>query len=82
MLDLCWRAGATREDERVAELATFAQGLQGPYGLWAYEAKPQASRWLSFDVLRSLARLDGSGEWAALEPRTPFRAYGRKTQRY
>jgi hypothetical protein len=82
VLDLCWRAGATREDERVAELITWVIGLQGPYGLWAYEPRPQAARWVTFDLLRSLSRLDESGDWLSAEPRTPFQAYPRQERRY
>jgi hypothetical protein len=79
VLDLCWRIGATRGDERVAELVAFVQGLQGPYGLWEYTPRSQASRWVTFDLLRSLSRLDEGGDhptdWLSLEPRTPFRTY-------
>jgi hypothetical protein len=85
LLDLCGRAGASRDDERVVELVHFVQGLQGSYGLWEYAARPQVSRWLSFDLLRSLARLDAGedpGQWIGLEPRTPFQGYAKKQKRY
>jgi hypothetical protein len=85
VLDLCWRVGANRDDERVAELAAFVQGIQGPYGLWEYGPRPQASRWVTFDLLRSLSRLEGgdgrSTDWLSLEPRTPFQPYPNMTGR-
>ncbi len=82
VLDLCARVGATREDPRVDEVVRFAEGLRGAYGLWPYPPRPQAGRWLTFDVLRSLAHLDDGGDWLGLEPRTPFAAYRRSGRRY
>jgi hypothetical protein len=82
MLDLCWRVGATLEDQRVADLARFVKGLRGPYGLWEYAARPQASRWISFDVMRSLDRIEKSGDWQSAEPRTPFQPYPSRERRY
>ncbi len=85
VLDLCWRIGASADDPRVAGLAAFVAGLQGRYGLWEYAGRPQASRWVTFDVLRSLSRLGGSteaAEWISLEPRTPFQPYPRRLKRY
>lgn len=82
VLDLCWRVGADLGDERVAGIAEFVKAQQGAHGLWHYTAKPQASRWLTFDLLRSLSRLDQAGDWVSLEPRTPFRAYSRRERRY
>ena len=84
LLDLCARIGVSNEDARVAGLAEFARSLQGPYGLWDYQPRPQASRWVTFDVLRSLARL-GDAEvagWFGAEPRTPFRTYPKRARRY
>lgn len=81
-LDLCWRIGATTEDQRVGDLVAFVKDLQGSYGLWKYRQKPQVSRWLTFDLLRSLSRLDEEGGWVSLEPRTPFRAYQKQRRRH
>jgi hypothetical protein len=82
ILDLCWRIGAGREDPRVDDLVSFVEEQQGPYGLWEYGPSPQASRWVSFSVLRSLSRLDQAGGWLGIEPRTPFRPYPRRVKRY
>jgi len=82
ILDLCGRIGATLEDERVADLVAFVREQQGEYGLWEYSSKPQASRWVTLDLLRSLSRLDETGEWLSTEPATPFQAYPRKRPRY
>jgi len=84
VLDLCWRIGATAGDPRVAEGVAFVSKLQGPFGLWVYAARPQVSRWVTFDLLRSLLRLTGSEpeEWISLEPRTPFQAYARRRKNY
>jgi hypothetical protein len=82
VLDLCWRVGATLEDRRVADLAAFVRTLQGPYGLWDYAARPQASRWVTFDLTRSFTRLGESGDWQSAEPRTPFQAYPSRRQRF
>jgi len=82
VLDLCWRIGASLEDPRVTELVNAVKELQGPYGLWEYQSKPQASRWVTFDILRSLSRLTGDTDWITTEPRTPFRAYPGRKRRY
>jgi hypothetical protein len=82
VLDLCWRVGVSLEDPRVRELVDFILELQGPYGLWEYERRPQASRWVTFDLLRSLSRLDEGGDWLSLEPRTPFQAYKKLQKRF
>ena len=82
VLDLCWRIGATREDERVEALIGFISAEQGSYGLWEYASKPQASRWITLDILRSLSMIDDEGDWFTLEPRTPFRAYPKREKRF
>jgi hypothetical protein len=82
LLDLCWRIGATLEDRRVADLAAFVGGLCGAYGLWEYGPHPEASRWVTFDLTRSLSRLDAEGDWVGAEPRTPFQPYPARRRRY
>ena len=82
VIDLCWRVGASREDQRIAEMVEFVRSSQGPYGLWEYGPRPQASRWVTFDILRSLSRLDDTVDWFSLEPRTPFRPYPERERRY
>jgi hypothetical protein len=82
MLDLSWRMGANTSDERIGEQVKFVKGLQGPYGLWEFHSNPEASRWITFDLLRSLSRLDRETDWISLEPRTPFQAYPKKIKRY
>ena len=81
ILDLCWRVGATRDDPRVADIVAFVGNLQGDYGLWDTDP-PQASRWVTFDLLRSLSRLDAQGDWVSQEPRTPFQTYPQAQRRY
>ncbi len=82
IIDLSWRVGATLDDERVAELARFIQAQQGRYGLWDYPHRLQASRWVTFDLLRSLAHIDREAGWVSFEPRTPFRPYPKKSRRF
>jgi hypothetical protein len=82
VLALCWRIGATLDDPRIAEMVSFVRSVQGPYGLWEYAPRPQASRWVTFDLLRSLSHLDEQGDWVSLEPRTPFQAYPKTDKRY
>jgi len=82
ILDLCVRTGAGLQDERVADLAAFIRGEQGPFGLWDYPRSPQAARWVSFDLLRSLTRLDENGDWISMEPRTPFKTYPARRRRF
>ena len=82
ILDLSWRIGASLEDVRIADNVEFVRDLQGPYGLWEYKRHPEASRWITFDLLRSLSRLDEETDWLSLEPRTPFQPYPKKPRRF
>jgi hypothetical protein len=82
MLDLSWRVGVNLDDPRVAESVKFVKDLQGPYGLWEYDRYPEVSRWVTFDLLRSLTRLDQESDWISMEPRTPFQAYPKKPRRF
>lgn len=82
VLSLCSQVGASTEDERVAGMLEFVRSQQGPYGLWEYAARPQVSRWVTFDILRSLARLGENEDWLSQEPRTPFQPYPRRQKRF
>jgi hypothetical protein len=82
LLNLCWRIEASLEDDRISDLLDFIFDLQGPYGLWEYLPYPQASRWVTFDILRSLSQLDKTTDWISLEPRTPFKAYSKRDKRF
>jgi hypothetical protein len=39
------------------------------------------TRWISFDVLRSLKNIDDSTEWVPTKPRKKFASYPRKKKR-
>ncbi len=82
ILNLCWRIGANSSDERVQDFITFIVANQGHYGLWEYIPAPQASRWITFDLLRSLSNLDRNENWINFEPRTPFQPYPKKPKRF
>lgn len=84
ILWLCAGIGASTDDKRVERLVNFIFSQQGPYGLWEYRDQPQASRWVTFDLLRSLQMIDKRRDWVSLEPPTPFKPepYGKGPSRY
>ncbi len=82
ILNLCWRVEASVKDSRIAEFVEFIKAEQGPYSLWEYINHPQATRWLTFDLLRSLSKLETQEDWISLEPITPFRSYPKKIKRF
>ena len=82
LLYLCWQIGAPIDDDRIERALSIVQDSRGDYSLWRYLNRPTASRWLTFDLLRTLSGLDASGEWFSLEPRTPFSPYPAHGKRY
>jgi hypothetical protein len=82
ILNLCWRIEASKEDERIADIIDFITTNQGEYGLWDYIPHPHATRWVTFDLLRSLSKLENSNDWFSLEPRTPFKPYPKHQKRF
>ncbi|GAG78409.1 unnamed protein product [marine sediment metagenome] len=82
ILNLCWKIGASLNDDRISELVDFVKGEQGEYGIWECSLHPQASRWLTFDLLRTFSHLDSNTDWISLEPRTPFQEYSKKMKRF
>jgi hypothetical protein len=82
ILNLCWRVDASKDDDRISDLIEFIKSEQGEYGLWEYISHPQATRWLTFDLLRSLSHINENVEWLSEEPSTPFQAYPTKRKRF
>ncbi len=82
ILTLCWKIGASLEDDRVSELVEFVKEQQGEYGMWECSMHPQASRWLTFDLLRSFSHLEETTDWISTDPRTPFQPYPKKLKRF
>ena len=84
LLRLCASIGASIQDPRVQALVDFIRDQQGPYGLWQYTSQPQASRWVTYDLLSSLNQVDQNTQWISLEPPTPFKAepFGKKPLRH
>lgn len=82
MLNLCSRVGANRTDSRVEDLIRWILGQQGQYGLWEYSPHPEVTRWVSFDILRSLSLIDNSSEWVSTKQRKQFTPYPSRKKRF
>lgn len=82
VLNLCQRVGATQDDLRISDLIEFVKAEQGKYGLWENPRYPQVTRWLTYDLLRSLSKIQANKDWISFEPRTPFKAYFEKIKRF
>jgi hypothetical protein len=72
---------ASTIDQRVNDLVAFVKDQRGLYGIWEY-AKPQASKWVTYDVLKTLKQVLPESDWVNLEPRTPFQPYPAKRKRF
>ena len=82
LLDLCSRVGGSTNDERIAGIIDFLLNLQSHHGLWEYTSRPHISRWVTFDLLRSISQIEKNVEWIESEPRTPFQPYPKRVKRY
>jgi hypothetical protein len=82
LLHLCAQIGADKSDLRVSSLVEFVLAQQGSYGLLDYPSHPQVSRWVTLDLLRSLAQIDQNTGWESHEPQTPFQPYPKKNKRF
>lgn len=82
ILNICAKVGANRTDSRVNDLIQWILEQQGEFGLWEYTPHPEVTRWITFDILRSLANIDDSIEWISTKQRKHFAAYPSKTKRF
>ncbi len=81
LLDLASRCGVSPDDRRVSDLVAYLETLRGPYGLWQHPAHPQLSRWLTFDLECSLARL-ADGDWIGNEEPATYTPYKKGRRRH
>ena len=81
ILTLVSRLEASISDRPVKNLVHYIMTQRGENGLWMYP-KPQASRWITYDILRSLKGAINETDWLILEPRTPFQTYPAKKKRF
>lgn len=82
IIKLCSRLEAATHDTRIKDLIDYIIGEQGKYGLWNCINKPQATKWITYDILLSLRGILPVSDWESFEPRTPFQPYPPKRKRY
>lgn len=82
LLDLCSRVGGSTSDQRISDIADFLLNLRNRQGIWEYPTRPHISRWVTFDLLRSISRIEINVDWIDSEPRTPFQPYPKRIRRY
>ena len=82
ILNLAWRLGANKSDERIQNIVIFLKKVKTSYGIWEYKNHPHISRWITYDLLFSLKQLDQETHWISLEPHTPFKMYNHPPKRF
>ncbi len=82
LLELASKAGFAKSEPRVEKLIGFLAGERTSSGIWRYSRAPQASRWVTFILLRALKNVDEEGRLFGDEPPTPFTDYPRQNRRW
>jgi len=81
-LQLCSRIGADKNDQRVKNIIELLLSSCNNSGLFEYRQKPHFSKWLSYEILRTIESIADSSEWQSNEPSTPFQAYPKSNKRF
>lgn len=81
-LDLSWRMGVSRDDKRLDNIVKFVTKSVTKFGLLLYKPNQVASRWISFDMLRSLRKLKIEDDWFPQNLEVPFQRYPKIKKRY
>jgi prenyltransferase beta subunit len=80
ILQLASQLGVSIEDSRIHSVIEFLQKCQTRYKLWTYLPIPHISRWVTYDLLKSLTIIDQNKNWISIEPITPFKLYNPPTK--
>ena len=81
-LDLSWRVGVSKDDSRIQNILEFVKKSINKFGLLIYIPNIQASRWITFDIKRSLKELKIEKEWITNDMKVPFRRYDKPIKRF
>ncbi len=82
ILSLAWKLGANKSNERIKNIINFLLEQKTSYGIWEYMEHHHVSRWITYDLLFSLKKIDQETDWVSLEPQTPFRMYNHPPKRF
>ncbi|MGD9202213.1 MAG: hypothetical protein PVI26_11660, partial [Chitinispirillia bacterium] len=79
---LCKKIGADLSDERVEKLYKFIKDNIPSDKLFIYSSRPEASKWVHYEILQILREFPLQTGWKSLQPRTPFQAYPKISKRF
>lgn len=79
---LCAKAKVSKTDSRLQDIIAFLNSIRLPNGLWEYNKSISASRYLTYDLLKSMMQLDENSSWFSIEPETSFEKVRRPKERY
>lgn len=81
-IDLSWRIGVSSEDKNLKKILDFVKNSINKFGLLLYEPNIIASKWITFDFIRSLKNLQVSDTWFSDNIEIPFQKYSSFKKRY
>jgi hypothetical protein len=82
LLEISLKAGVSRSEPRVEKLIGFVYAERTGSGLWRYQKMPQVSRWVTYQLLKTLKIFTDDGDLYGDEPPTPFTNYPRRLRRW
>ena len=81
-LELSWRIGVSRDDTRLKNIIEFVEKSFNSFGMLEYKPQPLASRWITYDALRSMNNLKFNVDWINDNKKIPFQRYPPIKKRY
>lgn len=82
LLEVAVKTGFARSEPRLEALVAAIEAELTATGLWRYPAAPQASRWVTFVLLKTLKNFTEAGRLYGGEPPTPFTEYPSRQRRW
>jgi hypothetical protein len=82
-LDLSWRIGVSKDDKKLKNIISFLMESVNKFGLLLYLPNHEASRWITFDLKRSIKNLsEEDSNWISEDFEIPFQKYSKINRRF
>ena len=81
-LNLSWRIGVSEDDRQLQNLVNFIKKSVNQFGLLKYLPNPLATRWITYDLKKSLQNLRIEEDWEAHDFKIPFQRYSKAPRRF